>query len=615
MAVLKDLVVIGPARVTGPSYANSFVKAGGTSSQFLKADGSVDSNSYALATSIPTVNNATLTIAASGLTLSTDPTFTANASAAKTITITHPAATAYSSGFYKVTVNATGHVTAAAAVTASDITSLVTIPSFSALGSSYKPVYLSAENTFTACSQYAGGTEVTLNGSNKSGTTASFYAPTAVGSSGQYLKSNGSGAPQWAAAPKNTDYVLVNTAKATVSALKLNSATQYTIASGALVEVYLPEDLTAVGPYTYSTNHTSPIIAGDLYFNGLNTNTPLAGYYHGFLDSSNNLYLYDRGAVPARGFVVPNAVVGYLKSDGTIDTSTPGGGGGSNYYPTAVTWVSGASAGPKPKLTMSGVSDITGDAVPSASSTASGIVTNKGQTFGGVKTFAASPKLSTNIITTSGGYSQTFPNASGTVVNGTGTSGYIAKWNGTNSITNGPQFGSSTSTFLRNDGSWAAPAGGGSQAMSTAVAQYNSSASTTGKAIYTATVSNVQRNAIFIYIDSTEYAAHFNANTQLWIDLNTPITADNYVFVRNFSGHTLNFTSTNISSGGTVPDYILYPEDNNGDNPLDDDGIINMRTTLIGITFLDNQLVSPTPMAVVTFGGRFNEDYPNNTAS
>ena len=42
-------------------------------------------------------------------------------------------------------------------------------------------------------------------------------------------------------------------------------------------------------------------------------------------------------------------------------------------------------------------------------------------------------------------------------VTGSGTNGYIAKWNGTNTITNGPAFGSSTTTFLRNDGTWATP--------------------------------------------------------------------------------------------------------------------------------------------------------------
>ena len=42
-------------------------------------------------------------------------------------------------------------------------------------------------------------------------------------------------------------------------------------------------------------------------------------------------------------------------------------------------------------------------------------------------------------------------------VTGSGTSGYLTKWNGTNTITNGPLLGSSTTTYLRNDGEWATP--------------------------------------------------------------------------------------------------------------------------------------------------------------
>ena len=42
-------------------------------------------------------------------------------------------------------------------------------------------------------------------------------------------------------------------------------------------------------------------------------------------------------------------------------------------------------------------------------------------------------------------------------VTGSGTSGYLAKWNGTNTITQGPLIGTSTTTFLRNDGTWATP--------------------------------------------------------------------------------------------------------------------------------------------------------------
>ena len=46
-------------------------------------------------------------------------------------------------------------------------------------------------------------------------------------------------------------------------------------------------------------------------------------------------------------------------------------------------------------------------------------------------------------------------------ISGSGTSGYLTKFNGTNTVTNGPAFGNSTQTFLRNDGVWAVPTAGG----------------------------------------------------------------------------------------------------------------------------------------------------------
>lgn len=69
-----------------------------------------------------------------------------------------------------------------------------TIP---AKGSTTKPVYFSAAGTVAECSTYAGGTKVTLNGTNKGGSAITVYAPTATGTAGQYLKSAGSGAPTW----------------------------------------------------------------------------------------------------------------------------------------------------------------------------------------------------------------------------------------------------------------------------------------------------------------------------------------------------------------------------------------------------------------------------------
>lgn len=63
-------------------------------------------------------------------------------------------------------------------------------------GSTTKPIYLKL-GVATVCNDYAGGTAVTLNGTSKHATTASFYAPTGGGTANQILVSNGSGAPIW----------------------------------------------------------------------------------------------------------------------------------------------------------------------------------------------------------------------------------------------------------------------------------------------------------------------------------------------------------------------------------------------------------------------------------
>lgn len=59
-----------------------------------------------------------------------------------------------------------------------------------ATGSTTKPVYFSAAGTVAACTDYAGGTALTVNGTSKAGTTASIYAPTsalATGTDKAYL--------------------------------------------------------------------------------------------------------------------------------------------------------------------------------------------------------------------------------------------------------------------------------------------------------------------------------------------------------------------------------------------------------------------------------------------
>ena len=62
-------------------------------------------------------------------------------------------------------------------------------------------------------------------------------------------------------------------------------------------------------------------------------------------------------------------------------------------------------------------------------------------------------------VTPSGGSAQTVtvtPSITNNVT-GSGTSGSIAKFDGTNTITDGPAFGSDTTKYLRNDGEWVVP--------------------------------------------------------------------------------------------------------------------------------------------------------------
>ena len=63
-------------------------------------------------------------------------------------------------------------------------------------GSLIEPVYISAAGTFTPGSTYAGGTNVTLNGASKTGSTASIYAPETAGTTNQIVKWV-NGAPSW----------------------------------------------------------------------------------------------------------------------------------------------------------------------------------------------------------------------------------------------------------------------------------------------------------------------------------------------------------------------------------------------------------------------------------
>lgn len=69
----------------------------------------------------------------------------------------------------------------------------------------------------------------------------------------------------------------------------------------------------------------------------------------------------------------------------------------NNYYPTSFSWTGGTTAGPTGSLTGSGMNAVSFGAIPSASASASGVVTTGAQTFAGAKTFSGAMTVNNTI--------------------------------------------------------------------------------------------------------------------------------------------------------------------------------------------------------------------------
>lgn len=130
-------------------------------------------------------------------------------------TYVHPAYDTATAAAVKIGRDSTGHVTIGAALTAADVgaatsghthtytlngASTTSLSFYAPTGAGTSGQYLKSNGSGApSWTNFPTIPSITLNGSST--TSPAFYAPTGAGTSGQYLKSNGSGAPTWATLP------------------------------------------------------------------------------------------------------------------------------------------------------------------------------------------------------------------------------------------------------------------------------------------------------------------------------------------------------------------------------------------------------------------------------
>lgn len=156
--------------------ATQFRRLNGTSSQFLKADGSIDSNSYLTSADL---GGGTLTISSgSGISLSSNPTFDANQNANKTITISTNATAANTSNTLVSRDSSGGISIGALSAASANLSGNVTASGFFVTGQSG---FLKADGTVDTTSYISNGNikdpQITLTASGSGfslGSTQSF---------------------------------------------------------------------------------------------------------------------------------------------------------------------------------------------------------------------------------------------------------------------------------------------------------------------------------------------------------------------------------------------------------------------------------------------------------
>lgn len=158
--------------------------------------------------------------------------------------------------------------------------------------------------------------------------------------------------------------------------LTLVAGTNVTITTDALTDTITIASTDTNTTYTAGTglslsgttfNHSNAITAGDFGDTGATRTLAYGG-----------TFIVPYVTYDAQGHLVTKSNL-TLTLPANLDT---------NWYPTAFAWTGGTTAGPTGSLTGVGMSAVPYAAIPSASATASGVVTTGAQTFAGDKTFS-----------------------------------------------------------------------------------------------------------------------------------------------------------------------------------------------------------------------------------
>lgn len=144
---------------------------------------------------------------------------------------------------------------------------LAMIESSTAKGSDTKPVKVAATGLITECSTYAGGTKITLNGTDKGANTANIYAATGYGAAGYVLNAAGENSdPTWVNRGNGRIfYGTCTTAAGTVP--KVVTCTQYdSLQEGDIIVVkFSATNTKAVASTTMNVNGTGALAVKKLY--------------------------------------------------------------------------------------------------------------------------------------------------------------------------------------------------------------------------------------------------------------------------------------------------------------------------------------------------------------